>query len=351
MKTRPWGRALALLSLVILGTACETGTGPDGGDGFRATLDDYAALEAALSSSGFAGFKALGDRTPYSASAQMSTITQMDGSPAFAQSLTAGLSGGPATAPIISETHRGRTFVYDPAKDDYVIDPARTGAPSTGVRFIIYRVDSAGRPIVGQEIGYAELIDEGDSSAQDVALRFTVVQNGDRILDYRTTLDDSPTRGALAVHGYLSGDGVRLDFDIEATSRKLASGNELDIAFEMAIDARDFSIVGSVHGIEGGPEGDGDVDLTVRHRDHSIRVDVTGGNGEVDGTVFVNGDVFATITGEKDSPTVLDKDGEPIGGVQALVLLRIMDSLEDVWDLLEDLLDPVDDLVFWGLVL
>src|SRR5688572_16362367 len=106
MKTRPWGRALALLSLVILGsTACETGTGLNdgdgGGDGFRATLDDYAALEAALSSSGFAGFKALGDRTPYSASAQISTIAQMDGSPAFAQSLAAGLS--PATAPIISE--------------------------------------------------------------------------------------------------------------------------------------------------------------------------------------------------------------------------------------------------------
>src|SRR5687767_15091036 len=117
MNTRPTRSALALLSLVIVGTACESGTGPDFGDAFQATLDDYQALDAALGSPGFAGFQALGDRTPYGASAAMAAVGGLGEGPAFAQSLAARLAdgplaartaadGGPAAAPIISEFHR-----------------------------------------------------------------------------------------------------------------------------------------------------------------------------------------------------------------------------------------------------
>jgi hypothetical protein len=61
--------------------------------------------------------------------------------------------------------------------------------------------------------------------------------------------------------------------------------------------------------------------------------------------------VFATAKGDHENPTILGRNGEPITGVELLVLGRIIDSVEDVFDFLEDLLDPVDDLVFWGLVL
>ena len=36
---------------------------------------------------------------------------------------------------------------------------------------------------------------------------------------------------------------------------------------------------------------------------------------------------------------------------EVLVLHRIVDTVEDVFDFLEDLIDPIDDLVILGIVL
>ena len=360
MRTARFIRALTLVALVAFNTACETSTGPDDEDDFRAILSDYEALDQALASNTWASFRALGGRTPYSASPAaidaVGALGEAQRPRAFAARLAERLAegtlgeGGPAGAPIISTTHRGKTFVYDPGSDEYVVDPARTGAPPTGTRFIIYRVDSSGRPILGQETGYADLVDEGDAGSVDVALHLTVVQEGSVVLDYRTALDDDPSRSTLGVHGFLEGDGVRLDFEIDAAGRK-TTPPQLDVAFEIGMDARDFSIVGDVHGVEGGAGGEGDVDITVRHGEHSVRVDAQAERGELDAVVYVNGDVFATATGDAQSPTLLGRFGDPITGIELLALLRIMDGVEDVFDLLEDLLDPVDDLVLLGVLL
>ena len=137
-------------------------------------------------------------------------------------------------APIISDTHRGAVFVYDPATDDYTIDSERTDGPETGVRFVI-------------------------------------------VLDYRASLDHNENRGALTVRGFLRGDGVRLDFDIEAAGTDDGERETLDVAFVIGVDARSSE-------------------------------------GMIDGTFFLNGDIFATA-------------------------------------FLEDLLDPVDELVIPGIIL
>ena len=347
MTTR-LSRSLALLLLVLLASACETATDPIDGDAFQATLEQYQALDAALASPALAGFRALGGRTPYGASRSIDLLSALvHDAPAQA----AAAASGAALAPIISETHRGKTFIYDAAQDRYVLSQ-RSGAPATGVRFIVYEVDAAGRPIVGRETGYADLIDEGDGSDRDVALRLKVVRGSETVLDYRTTLDDGPTQGLLAVHGFLIGDNdVEVEFDVDATGRKQLNGGELDIDFEIAIDQRDFSITGQLRGARAGVEGEGEIDVTVRHRDHSIRLDAEGASGQIDASFFVDGELFATAEGSAQSPTVLGRDGQPITGVEALVLLRIWDSLEDVFDLLEDLIDPVDDIVFWGIAL
>src|SRR2546426_7050878 len=40
------------------------------------------------------------------------------------------------------------------------------GAPSNGVRFILYALDLAGQPIATQPIGYADLMDESSGNTQ-----------------------------------------------------------------------------------------------------------------------------------------------------------------------------------------
>jgi hypothetical protein len=362
LKTR-LNRLATIAAMSVFAAACDSSTGPDLEMPLDtdAALADYQAMDAALGSAEFAGFQALGGRTPFGGAAAIDVVAALstpnaDDGRAYALSLArhiqaADATHAPAGAPIISDTHRGVTFVYDPETDDYAPDPERTGAPATGVRFITYEVDAGGTPIVEQETGYADLVDEGDGSAEDVVLHLIVVQNGTTVLDYRTTLDQNPNRGALTLHGFLQGDGVRLDFHIEAVGTETEGQTTLDVAFEFRVDTRDFSVVGSVSGIEEGTEGEGDIDLTVRHRTHSIRVDMNGNDGILDGTVFLNGDIFATVSGPADNPTILGQGGEPLTLGEALVLHRIVDTIEDVFDFLEDLIDPIDELVILGILL
>ena len=366
MSTSRRIRSVALGALVVVVAACETGTEPEVAPEFdtEAALADYAAIETALGSSAWDGFKAMSVRSPFGGTpaaigvvAGLSAPGAVGTRRAFANDLAerltraraGGFGEGPERAPIISALSRGTTFVYDPGTDDYVPDPAREGAPETGVRFIMYAVDAAGVPMVDEEVGYADLVDEGDGSPEDIALRLTVVLTGTTVLDYRTTLDEEGEGGALTVRGFFFGDDVRLDFDLEMAALEVGDRTTLDAAFELRVDARDFSIVGSLKGIEENDEGD--IEVTVRHRDESIRVDVSGSDGTLEGSVFVNGGVFATVSGPADDPTIVGASGAPLNWQEFLVLRQIFDTVEDVFDFLEDLVDPVDELVVLGIVL
>ena len=333
MPTRPGLRAhMAACLLAALAVGCDT-TGPpaDAPLDTDAVLADYGAVEGLLATGAFEALRALGGRTPFS------------GAPAGA---------GPTAAPIISDTHRGVTFVYDPDADEYVVDPEREGAPPTGVRFVLYEVDVAGLPQVDEEIGYADLVDEGDGSAEDVVLHLTVFAHGRTALDYRTTLDIGLLWGEVGVLGFLEGeDGARLDFDIAARGEQSTAGGTLDVDFEMGVEGRGFSISGSVSGAEDGDEGEGDVQLTVVHRRHRLDVDMRGASGQLDGTIFLDGEPFALVSGDADAPTIVSGDGDPLTFEEVLVLRRVVDTVEDVFDFLEDLVDPVDDLVLAGIIL
>jgi hypothetical protein len=291
MPTTRNTRVFALLA-VTFAAACDSTTAPDFGLQLDtdAAVADYEAFDSVFGSSGWSGFQALGTRTPWGGGpAAVSAVSGLRDAGSgrrfavqLAQRLTAAAGTSPAGAPVI-DTYRGDTFVYDPDTGEYAVDPDRTGAPANGVRFVVYEVDLIGDPIVEEEIGYADLIDEGDDSAEDVALRLVVVTDDVTVLDYRTTVDLTLTSGSITVSGFLQGDhGLRLDFDIEAVGTRTFDHSTLDVEFDLRVDARDFSIEGSVHGVEEGQDGDGDIDILVQHRTRSIRLDVSGSEGELD---------------------------------------------------------------------
>lgn len=356
-------RLAALAGVATVAAGCQASTEPEPQEPFdtEAALADHEAVRAALQAPELDAFRALAGRTPFGdgpagVDALASAGTAESDGRSFSLALARRLAehateGGTAAAPIISDTHRGSTFAYDPEQGEYGVDPERTGAPENGVRFILYEVDAEGVPNVDEEIGFADLVDEGDGSVEDVVLHLTAVVDGDVVVDYRTALDDDGSRGLLTVHGFLVGDRVRLDFDIEAVGRRDGDRTMLDIAFELRVDQRDFSVTGTVRGVEEGGAGEGDIDVVVRHRTRSLRLDVRGSDGSIEGSVFLNGDLFATVSGPVHDPTFLGRSGEPLTFWQRLALHRIVDRLEDVFDLLEDLVDPVGDLVFLAIVL
>jgi hypothetical protein len=334
-------RTLTALALTALVAACGPSTAPEVPVPFdtEAALADYEAVGTLLSSSDLASLRALGGRTPFSGA-----------SPSSQQGVRG--ESGPQAAPLISATYRGSTFVYNGADDRWVLDADRLGAPATGVRFVLYEVDETGTPIVAEEIGHADLIDEGDASVEDVVLRLVVVTRGVTRLDYRTTVEVGLTFGEVTVLGFLIGDAnAQLDFDIEVDATKTLSQSTLDIAFDLAVASRDFTISGSVSGIEEGSDEIGEVALAVQHGSHTLEVDATGSAGQIDGTVRLNGDLFATITGDAENPTIVSADGDPLTLGEQLVLLGVLDTIEDVFDFLEDLVEPAGELVVLGFIL
>ncbi|MBT8488370.1 MAG: hypothetical protein HKO77_01050 [Gemmatimonadetes bacterium] len=359
---------IAVAAVVALAASgCGVTDVPEVGPDFdaEAAMADYEAMEMAMASDDLSAFQALGGRTPFGSSpaaidamADFTTRGETDDSRAFvlgfARQLMAAASSrvdGPALGPIISGWHRGTTFVYDAETDEYQPDLTLEGAPETGVRFILYEVDAEGTPIVEEEVGYADLIDEGDGSVEDIVLRLSVVVGDETLIDYRTTLDHDATSGALTVDGFFVGDEVRLDFDVGIAFSNAGGVEQGELDFEIGVVDRDFSIVGNVSGIEENDDGVGSVNLSVRHRAHELVVDMTGEQGELDGTVFIDGDAFATISGPEEDPVIANPDGGPLTASELRVLHRVVHVVEDVFQLLEDLLDPVDEIVLLGFIL
>lgn len=312
------------LALVAGLAACESGAGPESGSEFdaRRVADDYAAVAQIIDAAGWQDVGVVARAAPRSTPA-----------------------GGPAGAPLISDAHRGATFVYDPDAEDWVVDPDRDGAPETGVRFILYeRV--GGVPDPTQERGWADLIDEGDGSAEDVALRLRVTEAGSTTMDYGLRADHDGDRGLVVVEGFVVGDGQRLDFDVSVEGRE---GGAAEIGFDLAVDARDFVVGGTVRGSD--DSDDGEVDLSARHRAHSVDLEVRSTDGVMDGRIDLDGAAFVQVSGSSDDPVFTRPDGTPLRPLEVVALLRVVDFAEDVFDLVEDVLDPVGDLVALGFVL
>lgn len=367
-RRHPRGRRRGLLALVLLAgvAACESTTSPGSLVELdtEAALADYEALARVLSTQGFAGFQALEGRTPFGPSSAVAAVAGLDGARAgddhrgFALRLLKDLQasdapvGGALAAPVLSGRYLGKTFVYDRTLDEYVVDPDRTGAPATGVRFVLYEVDGLGRPRSGREIGYADLLDEGAGSASDVQLRWIAVESGKTILDYRTSVDESAAQDRITVDGFVVDDGARLDFSIDLKGRTSAGKTLLDMNFDLRVDSRDFRVTGEVRDVEeGNDDGGGSIVLAVKHQAHALRVEMAGSGGTVDGRIFVDGGLFATITGDADHPDVKGASGDPITAGEAVVVLTVVKIVDDVFDLLEDLLEPVHQLLVLGWIL
>jgi hypothetical protein len=350
-------RGVGLLSLVAL-AACESTTGPKSNQTLdpNLALNDYQAMDRILATDALAGFRALGGRSGLGPSSTLEVAGRIadvrDGKGArdLTLQLARQLSGGTATKEILSPRHRGMTLVYDAAKDTYVVNAARTGAPANGVRFVTYDVDAAGKPIPAQETGYADLLDEGATTGETIVLRLLVVHKGATHLDYRTRLTLAGETGTISVDGFMSDGAAKLDFDVTVSSRKSGMATLLDADFDLQVKSREFSIMGTARGINEGT-GDGTVGLTVRHGASSVAVSMTGSNGTIAGTFEVNGRLLATAAGNAKSPTLTGPNGGQLTGGELLMVMHIVDMTDSVFDLVEDLVKPVDNLVVLGWLL
>jgi hypothetical protein len=349
----------SLLVLTVLAAGCQETSGPNSTLmrlNTAAALADYNALDGVFESGGWKRFQmtagqmdvAMFGSGPAAAARATAALQELaEGDPrGFAAALS---DFSAASVPLISTDNRGKTFVYSAQLHDWVADPTRTGAPTNGVRFITYEPNGA-EPDPTKPTGHADLIDMGDGNAA-IALRLVVVEGALTVLDYQTTVEGSDGRGHVTVEGFLQNNRDKLDFDIDVRGENAGGIERGDISFDLGIASRLFSVSGDVHSEKSNGNENSTVDLSVRHGVASFRVDVANDVGTLSGNIDLNNALFARVSGSAQAPVFKTPSGGDINGAEALVLWRIFDVTEDVFDLFEDLVEPIAELVIIAVIL
>lgn len=238
-------------------------------------------------------------------------------------------SGGPARIPV---GMLGNTFVYNPATGQYEVDPARTGAPSNAVRFILYAVDpilqepvldNQGQPI---EIGYIDIADTSDFPT--VTIGFTAVVSGDTLVDVDVSGAFTQTTVDLTFSGFLSDGSQRLNFGFDLAGTE--TGFEVSFTLNVAGYSIDFSFSGS--------ETIGNITATISDGSDTILFNLTVDAADnIDGSIAFNGTVVALISGTTQEPVVTNGDGDPLTQAEIDALEDLFEGIGEIFELFSDL--------------
>ncbi len=345
-------------SLALAGAACagdDSVAGP--GTQFDAPVTaqsvtgirDAAAANPALIQLGFAG-QALGEQL--AANASLAPIVErfnlLGDAPLYR--IVAARAGQP---PIFPANFLAKTFVWDPDAGKYVIDEERAGAPSNGVRFILYRLHAETQipdlPLV--EVGYLDLIDE--SSPSSTRLRIVAVDSSgasdvtllDYFLDGSYTLSGESFALAFVSAGFLS-DGVdRIDFSLDQSLAASAGFQtvQLSVLHQISAPTLGASLTLSMEGEVSATDDEGDlrVVLTVQDGSDAAVLDVRVIDRAVDGELRYNGQTVILIGGDTENPVFTGPDGGAPGQEELEALAEIWGAIGELLEFAEALFEPL----------
>ena len=320
-------------SVTLLAAACVAlnacgDSGPETPFNPTGTTEDIAVVQDAFASDAFASFSAfsiyfdaaLGSSSLVSGSADAFRFRQTTTTGGLRAAATrnarrvAALIQGrvhgslsASTAAIPSEV-AGKTFEYNGTE---YVPTDRTGAPSNGVRFIIYAVNPVtlqpANPL--QEVGYVQLTDLSGTSTQ--AARVVVVSDAITYLDYTVTATATATGGRITVAGYVTDGEHRANVSLLANVNESAG---LSLVYSVDVPQRDVSIDLTISTTGLDPEtSQFNIDLAMSGPNGTVSMagQFTGDGGTI--TVRVNGDVFAHVTSSgAGEPVITGADGQPL---------------------------------------
>jgi hypothetical protein len=239
----------------------------------------------------------------------------------------------------------GLTFEYDTLTDQYFAGQ-RTGAPATGVRFILYAVDPIlFQPIVPlQEIGYIDIVDTGTFPTA-IEIGLIIVVSGDTLADVVATGTLVPDVSlTLAFSGFFSNGTDEADFEINVAETQTGFGVEFTM-----------SASGASMGFEiGYDDTTGEESFTAffREGDTHIVFTITDVDGEIQpgsGITF-NGTVVALITGFVDEPVITNAEGFPLTEAEIAALYDLFDMMGFMIDIFFGLVEFALFLIFLGVM-
>jgi hypothetical protein len=230
----------------------------------------------------------------------------------------------------------GKTFEYI---DGSYAPTERTGAPSNGVRFLIYAVNPITFEPVSplQEIGHVEITDLSGSNTQ--AARVVVVSGETTYLDYTVSAAALTSSAQVAVTGYVTDGTTRANVNLRST---FTEADGLTLLYTVDVPQRDVSIdlTMTVDGLDS-ETGGFEIDLSMTGPNGTVSM--SGQFGQTGGTVTVrvNGDLFATIVSGGTGPTITGASGQPLNAEDTAALQTIFGLTAEAFISFDTLVLPV----------
>ncbi len=352
-------RRLAQLALAIVAVAACGDPGAPSGD--HATLDAPAvsanlqAVDRVLQAGGvWESFRSLAPR--FTAAGPAARLGAAMGGAAGAELSTDGaraaalrlgraqlaVTQAPAFVPRLPPEVRGITFVLDSVTLQYVPDPGRSGAPANGVRFILYAVNTVtGEALPGAEIGYADLMDEGDALPAGIALRLRIVSGGITHLEYFVTAGGTDSTGALHAAGFVTDGTTRVELRAGISAGDTEEAAAVEVRFAIGIPDRAFQAAATVRNVDAAGGSVGEVVLDVQQGETRIGLALHGGEDSVMAEFRVNGELFATAQGDARNPMIRGVDGRELTLEERQALSGIFELAAQVFDMFDCLMRPV----------
>jgi hypothetical protein len=235
----------------------------------------------------------------------------------------------------------GTTYVWDEAGDAYVASDA-SGAPSNGVRFLLYAVDPVthlpAEPVV--QVGYVDVLDQ--STTTSTAMQLKVVSGSTVYLDYGISATGTESSGTVTISGFAFNGTTRADFNLKNTLTQNGSGVMLSLDYSLKVPARKLNLdwTATFANISES-EVAVTLDLAISGPNGSVRMVGTYGASGGTFTVKVNGSQFATITLEGSSALITSASGNPLTPEEEETLQTILDYYDQSLVAFADLLAPL----------
>ena len=348
--------AVALVSLTLGG--CHGDSGPDAPFNPNGTSADLEAMSSSFASPAFASFStfslmfdaALGGAPIISTSA---AAIDVRGSGAqgirtaaarAARRLAATLikketrKGLSASMMLVPTSVAGMTFVYDIGTGTYVASDV-TGAPSNGVRFLLYAVDPVTylpvEPLV--ETGHVDITDVSSGTTQ--AARVQVVSGSTTYIDYTVSASSGATSGRVSVIGFVTDGVTQANINLRSTITMTAG---LTLTYSLTMPGREVSINLTVS-VSDVSVPDSPININLSMQGPNGTVSMTGQFAETSGTlnVRINGDAFATITTTGTTTTITRNDGTPLSDEELAALGGVFELQAGAFTAFDQMLTPV----------
>jgi hypothetical protein len=258
----------------------------------------------------------------------------------YVKSAAGGVKPSFSSAAIPPE-YLGVTFVYDVSTHTYVQSDL-SGAPSNGVRFLLYATNPVTGTIVEplNQIGYADVI------STETSFQVRLVSGGVTYLDYTAAGSATTSAVTISITGYATNGTDRVNFDLDNHISGIAGQSmTLGVDYTLSVPTRGgFRVEMSGNFVLTDTQTVATLDLTARGEHGTVRITGSDTNGVGTYEVFVNGDLYATIALNGGLPVITGASGAQLTEEEQATLRGIFVVFILGGDFFENLIDPLSGI-------